>query len=108
MKMSSMMEMKLNSSEKSFTKVIERKVSSGSKVEIPNHNPKKVDHDTNKSLRIQGIPEEFDKSTKENIFPRNEKLNDVFNTLGVTSPIGNVKRLGIFDNFRSKPMKEIA
>ena len=101
--MSLMMEMKLNSSEKSLTKVIESKVPSGPKAEIPNHNPKKVDHDTNKSLRIQGIPEDFDKPAKENILLTNEKLKDVFNTLGVTSPIVNVKRLGKFDNSRSKP-----
>ena len=100
--MSLMLEMKLNSSEKSLTKVIESKVPSGSKAEIPNHNPKIVDHDTNKSLRIQGIPENFDKPAKENILLTNEKLKDVFNTLGLTSPIVNVKRLGNFDNSRSK------
>ena len=97
------METKLNSSEKSLTKVIESKVPSGSKAEIPNQNPKKVDHDTNKSLRIQGIPEDFHKPAKENILLTNEKQKDVFNTLGVTSPIVNVKRLGKFDNSRSQP-----
>ena len=78
------------------------KVPSGSKAEIPNHNPKKVDDDKNKSLRIQGIPEDFDKPAKENILLTNEKLKDVFNTLGVTSQIFNVKRLGKFDSSRSK------
>ena len=39
----------------------------------------------------------------ENILLTNEKLKDVFNTLGVTSLIVNVKRLGKFDNSRSKP-----
>ena len=62
--MSLMMEMKLNLSEKSLTKVNESKVPSGSKDEIPNYNPKKVDHDTNKSLRIQGVPEDFDNQPK--------------------------------------------
>ena len=97
-KISLMLEMKLNSSEKSLTKVVESKVPSGSKAEIPNHNPKNVDHDTNESLRIQGIPEDFDEPAKENILLTNEKLKDVFNTLGVTSSIVNVKRLGKFDN----------
>ena len=101
--MSLMMEMKMNSSENSLTKVIESKVPSGSKAGIPNHNPKKVDHDANKSLQIQGIPEDFDKQAKEKILLTNEKLKDVFKTLGVTSPIVNVKRPGKFNISRSKP-----
>ena len=101
------MEMKLNSCEKSLTKLFESKVSCGSKIEIPNQNHKKVDHDTNKSLRIQGIPENFNKPAKENILLTNEILEHDFNALGVTSPKISVTRLGKFDNSRSKPRKTI-
>ena len=47
------------------------------------------------------MPDNFDEAAKENNFLTNEKLKDVFNTLGVESPIVNVKNPGKFDNSRS-------
>lgn len=62
-------------------------------------------HDTNKSFRIQGVPEDLEKTVNENLVPTNEAVNEILNMVGVSPNIVEMKRLGKFktETPRTKP-----
>ena len=62
-----------------------------------------LDHNIRKSIRIQGVPEDPDKSKAENFVTNTNEVNDVLNRIGVTNQITELKRLGKFSNTRKKP-----
>ena len=65
--------------------------------------PPDLDHNIRKSIRIQGVLEDPDKSKAENFVPTTNEVNDVLKRIGVTTQITELKRLGKFSNTRKKP-----
>ena len=61
------------------------------------------DHNIKKKFRIQGVPEDVEKSRGENLVPTTEKIDDVLKTIGVQPQIVGMKRLGKFSKERAKP-----
>ena len=53
-------------------------------------------HDINKSIRIEGIPEDPNKTKKENVFPKNYEVNNLLSPIGVNAHVIEIQRLGNF------------
>ena len=90
--------------EKSMEKILEEKiVKKVVNVHKTSDEQKEVHHNILKTIRIQGIPEDLEKTKDENLFSLNENIKDVFDAIEVNTMVKNVRRLGRFDKKRSKP-----
>ena len=67
--------------------------------------PPDLDQNIRKNIRIQGVPEDPDKSNAENFLPTRKEVNDVFNQIGVKTQITQLKQLDKFSNTRKEPRK---
>ena len=63
---------------------------------------KEVHHNILKTFRIQGIPEDLEKTIDENLISLHENIKDIFDAIEVNTTVENVRRLGRFDKKRSK------
>ena len=63
---------------------------------------KEVHHNILKTFRIQGIPEDLEKTKDENLISLHENIKDIFDAIEVNTTVENVRRLGRFDKKRSK------
>ena len=79
-------------------------------VETTTGKPKGVKNDENsknhiidKCIRIQGIPEDPNKTKGENLFPTNDEVNDLLCSIGANAHVKEIQRLGKFRNDREKP-----
>ena len=90
--------------EKSMEKILEEKiVKKVVNVQKTSDEQKEVHHDILKTFRIQGIPEDLEKTKDENLISLNENIKDIFDAIEVNTTVENVRRLGRFDKERSKP-----
>ena len=62
--------------------------------------PPDLHQKTRKNIQIQGIPEDPDKSEAQNFVTTTNEVNDVFNRIGVTTQVTELKRLVKFRNTR--------
>ena len=76
---------------------------SSQEMEVLHPKPPGLDHNIKKSIRIQGISEDADKSKAENCGSFMNKVKDVLHQIGVTTQITELKRLGKFSNTGKKP-----
>ena len=60
-------------------------------------------HNINKCIRIQGIPEDPNKTKRENLVPTNDEVNDLLNSIGANANVTEIQILGKFQNYRKKP-----
>ena len=60
-------------------------------------------HNINKCIRIQGIPEDPNKTKGESLVPTNDEVNDLLNSMGSNAHVTEIQRLGKFRNDRKKP-----
>ena len=60
-------------------------------------------HNINKCIRIQGIPEDPNKTKGENLVPTNNEVNDLLNSIGANAHVTKIRRLGKFRIDRKKP-----
>ena len=65
--------------------------------------PTDLDHNLRKNIRIQGVPEDADKSKAANFVSTTNEVNGMLNRIGVTSQIMELKRLAKFSKTREKP-----
>ena len=61
-----------------------------------------IDCSFQSKFRVQGIPENLERSRNENFKPRNEKLVEFLNSLGVSPKIEPLRRMRKFDKGRCK------
>ena len=62
-----------------------------------------MDLNIQKTVRIQGVTEELEKSKVENLVPTTNVMNGKLERMGVTSHITELRRLGNFNSDRKKP-----
>ena len=55
------------------------------------------------SFRIQGIPEDHNKTKAENLVPTTDEVNEILSEIGVRPEVKELKRLGEFKRERKKP-----
>ena len=60
--------------------------------------PPDFDHNIRKNIRIQGVPEDPNKSKAENFVPTTNEVNDVLSRIGVTTQKTEPIRLGKLSN----------
>ena len=60
-------------------------------------------HNINKCIRIQGIPEDPNKTKGEILVPTNDEVNDLLNSIGADAHVTEIQRLGKFRSDRKKP-----
>ena len=90
--------------EKSMEKIFEEKiVKKVVNVQKTSDEQKEVPHIILKTFRIQGIPEDLEKTKDENLISLNENIKDIIDAIEVNTTVENVKRLGRFDEEGSKP-----
>ena len=63
----------------------------------------KTNHNISQSLRIQGVPEDLNKSIGESFVPTNAEVNGILDTMGVKTSIVEFRTPGKFDAERKKP-----
>ena len=64
---------------------------------------KEVHQNILKTFRIQGIPEDLEKTKDEILISLNENKKDIFDAIEINTTVENVRRFGRFDKERSKP-----
>ena len=91
--------------EKSMEKILEKKiVRKVVNVQKTSDKQKESHHNILKTFRIQGIPEDLEKTKEENLISLNENIKDIFDTIEVNATVESVRRFGRFDKERSKPI----
>ena len=55
------------------------------------------------SFRIQGIPEDHNKTKSENLVPTTDEVHEILSEIGVRPEVKELKRLGEFKRERKKP-----
>ena len=89
--------------EDTYAKVVARSITKKNEKSNSKNDDKYDDHNIKKSFRLQGIPEDVEKSRGENLVPTTKKVNNVLKTIGVQPQIVGMKRLGKFSKKRAKP-----
>ena len=88
--------------EKTYAAVVAVETTSGKPKGVkPDENSKS--HNINKCIRIQGIPENPNKTKGENLVPSNDEVNDLLNSIGANAHVTEIQRLGNFRNDRINP-----
>ena len=59
-------------------------------------------HNINKCIRIPLIPEDPNKTKRDNLVPTNNEVNDLLNSIGANAHVTEIQRLGKFRNDRKK------
>ena len=70
---------------------------------VPKEQQNRTNHNINQCIRIQGIAEDPQKSKAENLVPTNEEVKKILEIVDVQPNIVEMKRLGKFDEKRTKP-----
>ena len=78
--------------EKSMEKLLEEKiVKKVVNIQKTSDEQKEVHHNILKTFRIQGIPEDLEKTKDENLISLNENIKDIFDAVEVNTTVENVK-----------------
>ena len=94
--------MTCNKVEKIYAAVVAVETTSGKPKGVKTDENSKS-HNINKCIRIQGIPEDPNKTKGENLVPTNDEVNDLLNSIGANAHVTEIQRLGKFQNDRKKP-----
>ena len=85
--------------EKTYAAVVAVETTSGKPKGVKTDENSKS-HDINKCIRIQGIPEDPNKTKRENFVPTNDEVDDL---LKANAHVKEIQRLGKLRNDRKKP-----
>ena len=87
--------------EKTYTAVVAVETTSGKPKGVKTDENSKS-HNINKCIRIQGLPEDPNKSKGDNLVPKNDEVNDLLNSIGANAHVTEIQRPGNFRNDRKK------
>ena len=88
--------------EKTYAAVVAVETTSGKPIGVKTDENSKS-HNIKKCIRIQGIPDDPNKTNEENLVPTNDEVNDLLNSTGANAHITEIQRLGKLRNDRKKP-----
>ena len=94
--------MRCDKVEKTYAAVVAVETTSGKPKGVKTDENSKG-HNINKCIRIQGIPEDPNKTKGENLVPTNDEVNDLLNSIGANAHVTETQRLGKFRNDRKNP-----
>ena len=88
--------------EKTYAAVVAVETTSGKPKGVKTDENSKS-HDINKCIKIQRIPEDPNKTKRENLVPTNDEVNDLLNSICANAHVTETQRLGKLRNDRKKP-----